>query len=282
MKNYIFDDTVSPIFEKEYIPLLEIPFIYLFESYTSQEQLGAWEKFNELYIEEIRNNLFDVIDGKEEQPWEVLPFELVKRVWIEYAVNKLIRYERMEKKIDQMADLIIDNIVKLYVNTVLSGHTEQSVESAVEEAGYCFKKESTSQEEEEQEEQQEYDEIKEADPTLFPVQYVPKEYKLKPGDFDEDNQCEILSITEDEYQRKSEGYIFDENWHQWRISDYAMKPLLELANELLISTTAEEKIILMDRVFNIVHQRGDIASLFVKGGSYALSELADVENLVFV
>jgi len=276
VKNYISDEIISPIFENEYISLLEIPFINLFESEISSEQYRAWEEWSNIYTEEIRNHIEDIIDGKKEQPWEVIPIELIKRIWMEYAMHNVIRYKKMEEKLYQMSDLIVTNIVKLYVNTVLSGHTSESVKDAVMEGGYCFKKESENQEEEQQD-----DEMKTADPSLFPVQYVPPIHKLKPGDYNSNEDCTILPFTEDEYQVKSEDYIYDKNWGQYRISDYAMEPLIKLANELLLSTTAEEQLILIDRVFNVVHSRGDIASLFVKGGSYALSELADNPNLGF-
>lgn len=277
MKNYFYDTDIIPIFESSYMPTLVIPLIQIFESEFSDEQYNAFDKWDTEYREEIRNHLYDIINGVKKQPWKVISFELIKRIWMEYAQYKIIRFEKMERKLEQMATLVVTNIVKLYVNTVLSGHTNFSIKDEVYEGGFCFKEKSQNEEQ-----QQEQDtEIKEADPTLFPVQYIPPEVKYKAGDYDSEKDCELLPFTEEEYQERSEDYIYDENWGQWRISDCAMQPLIELANSLLLSTEAEERLILIDKVFNVVHPRGDIASLFIKGGSRALSELADNPNLVF-
>ena len=58
------------------------------------------------------------------------------------------------------------------------------------------------------------------------------------------------------------------------ISDYGLDPLLKLQSELLRSTTPEEKLLIIDRMLNVVHQRSDIAEWFVEGGSKALSQLS--------
>jgi hypothetical protein len=63
------------------------------------------------------------------------------------------------------------------------------------------------------------------------------------------------------------------------ISDYGLKPLQELAGKLLEATTAEEKLLLLDQVLNVCHQRSDLASWFVHGGRGALDELNNEEQL---
>ena len=281
MKNY-FEDNIkidNQILESLHVPYLVIPFINIFESHNdiSDEEYRAYYAWDAEYREEIKNHIVDIINGKTKQPWKVISFELIKRIWMEYAQYKLIRHEQMERKLSQMSDLVVTNIVKLYVNTVLAGHTSEPIEDCANEGGYCFKPEGAQG----KALQKPDEEIKETDPSLFPVQYIPPEFTFKVGDYDKDKECEILPFTKDEYQELSMDYIYDENWGQWRISDYAMEPLIKLANELLMEHTAEEQLILIDRVFNVVHPRGDIASLFVKGGSRVLSELAENPNLVF-
>jgi hypothetical protein len=58
------------------------------------------------------------------------------------------------------------------------------------------------------------------------------------------------------------------------ISDYGLKPLEDLLSELLRATTPEEKLLLIDRMLNVVHQRSDIADWFVEGGKSALAQLS--------
>jgi len=63
------------------------------------------------------------------------------------------------------------------------------------------------------------------------------------------------------------------------ISDYGLKPLQELAGKLIEASTAEEKLLLLDRILNVCHQRSDLASWFVVGGRGALDELNNEEHL---
>ena len=61
---------------------------------------------------------------------------------------------------------------------------------------------------------------------------------------------------------------------QWRISDYGLNKLVPFAMALLNDKeTAEEKLIDMDRMLQICHQRGDLALNFIEGGSNTLTEI---------
>ena len=83
------------------------------------------------------------------------------------------------------------------------------------------------------------------------------------------------------------GYEFtDEEWGrfqdfltapsgQWRLSDYGMKPLQGLARELAAAKSAEEQLVIVDRMLNVTHQRGDMAENFVEGGKKTLDWLAN-------
>ncbi len=58
------------------------------------------------------------------------------------------------------------------------------------------------------------------------------------------------------------------------VSDFGLRPLWNMAEDLLTTKNYEEKLMIIDKMLNVVHQRGDIAALFVEGGSMALSELS--------
>lgn len=68
--------------------------------------------------------------------------------------------------------------------------------------------------------------------------------------------------------------FFDDDHGQWRISDYAADELTNSAIDLRSAKSAEEKLQIIDHILNIVHQRSDIASWFVEGGSATLGQLA--------
>lgn len=98
--------------------------------------------------------------------------------------------------------------------------------------------------------------------------------------------CRISGHTEasphdglDEYLEPDEYEAFVE-WaietdRGWRISDYGMGPLFDLA--ALVTETADPvaKLAVLDRMLNVAHQRSDLASWFVEGGSKALSYLSE-------
>lgn len=58
------------------------------------------------------------------------------------------------------------------------------------------------------------------------------------------------------------------------VSDYGLRPLENLALKLLLAKTAEEKLLLVDRMLNVVHQRSDLALLFIDGGTATLNKIA--------
>ena len=60
---------------------------------------------------------------------------------------------------------------------------------------------------------------------------------------------------------------------QWRISDYALKPLFEDIEKLQNTSDPKEKLLIVDHMLNIVHQRGDLAASFVEGGRSTLNSL---------
>ena len=58
------------------------------------------------------------------------------------------------------------------------------------------------------------------------------------------------------------------------VSDYGMKKLWDLANLLFQTTSYEQKLLVVDQILNVVHQRGDLAALFIEGGTSSLNQLA--------
>jgi hypothetical protein len=59
------------------------------------------------------------------------------------------------------------------------------------------------------------------------------------------------------------------------ISDYGLKPIFKLLNELEDAKTPEEKIVLINRILDVIHQRGDMASMFIEGGRNSLDKISN-------
>ncbi len=64
-------------------------------------------------------------------------------------------------------------------------------------------------------------------------------------------------------------YAIDENG-QFRLSDYGMDRLVDLAAKIYQTKKPEDKLVLLDQVLNVTHQRSDLASWFVEGGTKSL------------
>ena len=61
------------------------------------------------------------------------------------------------------------------------------------------------------------------------------------------------------------------------VSDYGMKKLWDLADLLFQTTSYEQKLLIVDQILNVVHQRGDLAALFIEGGTSSLNQLAGLQ-----
>ena len=59
------------------------------------------------------------------------------------------------------------------------------------------------------------------------------------------------------------------------ISDYGVPKILNILKELTPSSTVEEKLLIIDRVLNVVHGRGSMAYLFIEGGEDSLNKIRD-------
>ena len=79
---------------------------------------------------------------------------------------------------------------------------------------------------------------------------------------------------DDNLDQKFIEHVEDENG-AWRISDYALKPLIELSIKLYSENNDEQKLQIIDRMLNVIHARSDCAAFFVEGGSKTLNHLAN-------
>jgi hypothetical protein len=61
-------------------------------------------------------------------------------------------------------------------------------------------------------------------------------------------------------------------------SDYGIQPLTQIIAKYNKSLTPEETLVLINKALDVVHQRGDIASIFIEGGSKTLSRISESIN----
>jgi len=96
---------------------------------------------------------------------------------------------------------------------------------------------------------------------------------LNPDEYAED--MELDPISQEEYDSDIEEYMYNEAHGNICISDYAMEPLIQDCLDLSNATTPEEKVLILDRMINRIHMRGNLAALFVEGGVQSLDHLSE-------
>jgi hypothetical protein len=173
-----------------------------------------FEELDSMFQTIVREYESNIGNSTYRQQWDLIPAHTLIKTWNDFINLGIVRNE---KAVYNIADIVIQNIQKIYVNNILTGHE----------------------------------------------QYNPEEYAGSLLDKD----------YPDGYFEKLEDFFNDDNG-SLRISDYAINKLVEKAIELKSTTEPEEKLRIIDSILHIVHQRSDLASWFVAGGSKTLAELS--------
>jgi hypothetical protein len=80
-------------------------------------------------------------------------------------------------------------------------------------------------------------------------------------------------FTDEEWDDWMTSYFTDLNG-SWLLSDYGLPKLEEIYPLIFNAKTDEEKLYACDKALNVIHQRNDLAAMFVEGGSKTLSDVA--------
>jgi len=92
-----------------------------------------YEKLDDVKRETLDGFLSDRKRGIKQQPWQLVPFARLKKIWEDFMTYGVVRDTR---GLEMIEDIIQTNILKLYVNTELSGHSEVDPKYDFEEYGY--------------------------------------------------------------------------------------------------------------------------------------------------
>jgi len=91
-----------------------------------------------------------------------------------------------------------------------------------------------------------------------------------------------LGYTMEKFNEKNNNsndvYFEDPKSGQWRISDYGLKPLWNIGEKLIREKDDKRKLSLISQFLDVVHQRSDMASWFVEGGSSSLNKISGMER----
>lgn len=249
-----------------------------------------YEREDELKMEIMQDFLYkNNADFTKHIPWTVVPFPRLKKIWEDYMQKGFVRDER---GLEMIEEIMLDNTRKVNILTALAGHTQWGDQETLDEnIGYWVKEQvncllpltgkvDTSQLEIPfNNPKQGYVEKEPVpDPEPCEVQIHPFAQKIYNEEYDEDTMSRekfYELLYEKMTARFFDYYMWDtEGIKGGYISDYGLEPLVRLAGQLRKASSPEEKLVLIDQMLNVVHQRSDIANWFVEGGSRALAQLS--------
>lgn len=284
IKNIYLVKNIYRLIREEYRNLLK-------ENYNDDDvDWSYYEREDELKMEIMQDFLYkNNSDFTKHIPWTVVPFPRLKKIWEDYMYNGFVRDTR---GLEMIEEIMLDNTRKVNILTALAGHTQWGDQETLDEnIGYWVKEQvncllpNTKKVDTSQLEipfdnpRKKY--IKKQpvpDPEPCEVQIHPFAQKIYNEEYDEDTMSRE-KFYELLYEKMTERFF---DYYMWDtegvkggfISDYGLEPLVTLAGQLRKATTPEEKLVLIDQMLNVVHQRSDIANWFVEGGSRALAQLS--------
>jgi hypothetical protein len=94
---------------------------FLCESNDEDIDWALYDRLDQIKTDILTGFLQDKKRGIKEQPWQLIPFNRLKKIWEDYMTYGHVRDTR---GLEMIENIVTDNILKLYVNTELVGHTE--------------------------------------------------------------------------------------------------------------------------------------------------------------
>jgi hypothetical protein len=262
---------------------------FLKESYDDNDvDWSYYEREDELKMEIMQDFLYkNTPDFTKHIPWTVVPFSRLKKIWEDYMRTGFVRDTR---GLEMIEEIMLDNTRKVNILTNLAGHTQWGDQETLDEnIGYWVKEQvncllpaekvDTSQLEIPFGNPRKKYIKKEPvpDPEPCEVQIHPYAQKIFNEEYDEDMSRE--KFYELLYEKMTgnffDNYMWDAEGEKGGfISDYGLEPLVTLAGQVRRAGSPEEKLVILDQMLNVIHQRSDIANWFVEGGSRALAQLS--------
>jgi hypothetical protein len=92
-----------------------------------------YEKLDEVKGDILMGFFTDRKRGIKEQPWQLVPFARLKKIWEDFMTYGVVRDTR---GLEMIEDILQTNILKLYVNTELVGHSSTDPKYDFEEYDY--------------------------------------------------------------------------------------------------------------------------------------------------
>ena len=262
-------------------------------SYEESPFYEYLEEYNESYV---LNRFAENPHGK--QDWGVL----INPSMYEKALQEFTRYGHFQrfptKYIYQWMGIIMKNTAILIANTNLAGHASGFNYEAVFDfiESYYGDRDAFLDGDEKiwvEISENEIMSFISDDEVKFPIKEENGIHK------DGQIQTAINDINQDNYQYRIESkdgryylvssmfdFLNDIGLYDWMVmpdgsdawSDFGLEPLMEIINEYNSDLSPEKVIVIVNKALDVYHQRADMASIFVEGGTEALSQISECKE----
>lgn len=108
------------------------------------------------------------------------------------------------------------------------------------------------------------------------------------NNINQDNHTYNIESKDGKYYIVSDMFDFlnDIGLYDWMVmpdgsdawSDFGLEPLIEIIKEYNSDLSPEKVIVIVNKALDVYHQRGDMASIFVEGGTKALSKISECKG----
>ena len=233
---------------------------------------------NEIYQDFLYNNNQEFTKNI---TWQVIPYTRLKKIWEDYMKMGSVRDVR---GIDAIERIAIRNALRIDVITEIAGHTaggsgdevmEEHLGYWVDEQLRCYfnKPEDPNQTQLDFPAEHKPDNRPCGEIHPFATQVTEEHYNPETMDI-ADIRGKLFDVMQDNL---FEYYLTDPKSGHLYITDYGLAAIMQLTTELYGEQNPENKLQTIDKILNVVHQRSDLASWFVQGGSASMSDLTGYE-----
>jgi hypothetical protein len=95
--------------------------------------------------------------------------------------------------------------------------------------------------------------------------------------YNELNEIDVEKVKPVLYNEIEEKFMWN-FFAEGYITDYGLQPLQKLLIQLANENNSEKKLIVIDKILNVVHQTTDLAAWFIEGGSRSLSLISGYDD----
>lgn len=242
---------------------------------TEQQCLRLIEEYDSIddyfeYLDEVTREILNKIKNKEK-----ISFRLINPTQFHTALRDFMKFGKLThfptKYVFRWKSLMVEGVAMLDALTSIHGHSQDfPFDEFYDTFNYC----ETCQTDQYNLFTGELDD--EVSTGEYDV-WVKQKFE-ETGDKDYLKESDFGNIYEFLEYKNIDDYVpFFESGHAV-MSDFGLRPLQELANEIMGQDDPNEILMTIDKMLEVTHPRGDLAELFIVGGSDSLERISGLHK----